>query len=256
MTGRAFRLLLGAVLVGADTAAAQTLAQRVAEAGEDAVTFSFAARPEACGDGERIVRIGRQSFGAWNDGDARRPCEHGPVQVRLTMHEGRVDRVESWVGTPRAREGRALGTVPAAEAARYLLHLAARSDGRMSERAVVPAVLADSAVVWPALLAIVRDTSWLGRRSRGDAAFWLSRFAGAALAGHPTSLVMEDEDEDDVKLHAVFVLSQLPHGEGIPALLDVARSKVNLGVRQRALFWLGQSGDPRAYALFESLLRS
>jgi hypothetical protein len=40
---------------------------------------------------------------------------------------------------------------------------------------------------------------------------------------------------EDLKTHAVFVLSQLPRGEGIPQFLEIA---------------------PRAIALFESVLRS
>jgi hypothetical protein len=34
----------------------------------------------------------------------------------------------------------------------------------------------------------------------------------------------------------------------------VARTHRDPRIRDRALFWLGQSGDPRAYALFEELL--
>ena len=58
-----------------------------------------------------------------------------------------------------------------------------------------------------------------------------------------------------LKSHAVFVLSQLPRREGVPALLDVARHNPDQRTRGRALFWLGQSGDPRALDLIESILR-
>ena len=53
----------------------------------------------------------------------------------------------------------------------------------------------------------------------------------------------------------MFVLSQLANHEAVPTLLDIARSNADRRVRGQALFWLGQSGDPRALALFESLLR-
>jgi HEAT repeat protein len=53
----------------------------------------------------------------------------------------------------------------------------------------------------------------------------------------------------------VFVLSQLRNGEGVPALLEVARSNPSDVVRSRSLFWLGQSGDQRALDLFEAILR-
>lgn len=251
---RASVLLLGASLIALHSAGAQSLADRIAAAGDGRVVFSFAARPEVCGDGAGSISIGR-SYVRYNG--EQHPCVHGPVRVRLTMRDGRVEQLESSVGATTPPEGRDLGTVSPGDAARWLLALAARGDGRAAARAITPAVLADGVVVWPTLLDIARDSSGQRRSARSEATLWLSRFAGAAIGGHPATLVEDDdaEDRDDVKLHAVFVLSQLRHHEGIAPLLDVARSNANLAVRQRALFWLGQSGDPRALTLFESLLR-
>src|SRR5207247_159079 len=48
--------------------------------------------------------------------------------------------------------------------------------------------------------------------------------------------------------------AQQPHDAGVPALIRLARTHPEPGVRRKALFWLGQSGDPRALALFEELL--
>jgi HEAT repeat protein len=53
---------------------------------------------------------------------------------------------------------------------------------------------------------------------------------------------------------AVFALSQRPQAEGIPALIQVARTHRDVQIRKQALFWLGQSKDPRALALFEEIL--
>lgn len=254
---RAASLLVLPCVLAPLTTGAQSLAERLAAAGDGPVVFQFASRPEICGDGERSVRIGSHSY----MGDMRsiqQPCVHGPVQVRLTVRSGGVERVESWVGPPRPREGRALGEVGAGEASRYLLALATRATGTVATKAVAPAVFADSVVVWPSLLTIARDSSPDRRGARTDAAFWLSRFASAAIGGHPASLDDDDDDRserDDVKVQAVFALSQLPNREGIPSLLEVARSNATLAVRRSALFWLGQSGDPRALALFEALLR-
>jgi HEAT repeat protein len=115
-------------------------------------------------------------------------------------------------------------------------------------------------VIWPELLAIARDTDTRSRATRQDALFWLSRFASAAVAGRRNDPFAEHDDAADdaeeLKTHAVFVLSQLPRGEGIPQLLDVARSNASWRVRSQAMFWLGQSGDSRAISLFESVLRS
>ena len=88
---------------------------------------------------------------------------------------------------------------------------------------------------------------------------WLSRFASAAVAGHRDDPFYEPEkggEDEELKVHAVFVLSQMSRDQGIPDLLDIARSNPNPRVRAQAMFWLGQSGDARAIELFESVLRS
>jgi len=53
---------------------------------------------------------------------------------------------------------------------------------------------------------------------------------------------------------ALFGLSQLENHSGVPALLDVARTSRDRELRKQAMFWLGQSGDPRALAFFEEIL--
>jgi len=53
----------------------------------------------------------------------------------------------------------------------------------------------------------------------------------------------------------VFALSRLPRDQAVPELLDVARTHRDPQVRSRALFWLGETGDPRALDLFEEVLR-
>src|SRR5918997_383256 len=227
---------------------AQSLADRVQAVRDGPVTFHFAARPGVCGDGEYFIRTGRSSYhGSFTSGRPMEPCIFGPVQVRLTLEDGAVNRVQSWVGPLRSRQ------------ARDMMTIAARGSPRASAKAIFPAVLADSATVWPALLTIARDTDTRSRATRQDALFWLSRFASGAVAGHPNQPFDDDEEgsaDEDLKKHAVFVLSQLPRGEGIPQLLEIARTNRSVRVRSHALFWLGQSGDPRAIALFESVLRS
>jgi HEAT repeat protein len=227
---------------------------------DGAVTFHYAARPGVCGDGEHFIRTGRSSYhGSFSTKRAMEPCIFGPVQVRLTVEDGAVHRVETWVGPVRSRNARDVGEVSAPEAARYLMTIAERGTPAASRKAIFPAVLADSVTIWPALFAIARDTDTRSRSTRQDALFWLSRFASGAVAGRPNNPFAEEDEErsedDDLKSHAVFVLSQLPRDEGIPQLLEIARSKRSWQVRSQALFWLGQSGDPRAIALFESVLQ-
>ena len=237
---------------------AQQLADRVAAIGDGMANFHFTGRPGVCGDGQRFMRIGRHSYMGSYSNDARyEQCVPGPVQVRVTVRGGTVERVETWVGGLRTRDGRDLGAVPAPEAARFLMSVASRGSSHASSKAILPAVLADSAIVWPTLLTIASDSEGRSKSTRNDAMFWLSRYAAGATAGRPNSPIDEDDDSEgeDLKGHAVFVMSQLPRGEGVQSLLDVARTNKDAHVRGKALFWLGQSGDPRALRLFESILK-
>ena len=83
--------------------------------------------------------------------------------------------------------------------------------------------------------------------------FWLAR-AAAEAGGVPIDQRTEDGGDESVRSHAVFALSQLSDNAGVPALIDIARSHRSPLIRGRAIFWLGESGDPRAIVLFEELL--
>jgi hypothetical protein len=256
---RGLHFAFALALALAPLANAQTLASRVSSVGTGAATFHYASRPGVCGDGESFIRTGKhQYYGSWSEHRGMEPCHPGPVQVRLTLEDGEVTRVQYWVGPLRDRAARDLGAVPSADAARYLLALVREGAPRAGAKAVMPAVLADSAVVWPTLLALAKD-GFRSTATRREAMFWLSRFASGAVSGHPNDPFLEYEngtDDEDLKTHAVFVLSQLPRGEGVPQLIDVARTNRSPRVRSQALFWLGQSGDSRVVPVFESVLQS
>ena len=53
----------------------------------------------------------------------------------------------------------------------------------------------------------------------------------------------------------MFALSQMPKEESVPRLIEVARTNRNPEVRKQAMFWLGQSDDPRALKFFEEILK-
>ena len=67
-------------------------------------------------------------------------------------------------------------------------------------------------------------------------------------------IVVDSDVDREVREQAVFALSQRPREEAVPALIAVARTNKDPEVRKKALFWLGQSHDPRAIDLFEELL--
>ena len=258
-------LALAAALGVAVPAGAQTFAQRIARAPDGTVHLSFAARAGVCGNGAGTIsfdcaggtcgppRITTNSD--WDD-DAACPCESGPVRLALDMTHGRVMRLRTYVGghwKAAAAGVTDLGTVPAADAAHYLLDLARGGDGPAAHDAVFPATLADSVTVWPDLVRLARDAA-APRRVREQSVFWLGQAAGEAAVKDLADLVGDDTLDRDVREHAVFALSQQPKDVGVPALIQVARTNRDPDVRRKAFFWLGQSGDPRAIALFEEVL--
>ena len=89
--------------------------------------------------------------------------------------------------------------------------------------------------------------------ARGQALFWLAQRAGDKAIGTISDAIDKDP-ETDVKRRAVFALSQLPKDEGVPRLIQLARTNGNPVVRKQAMFWLGQSNDPRALEFFKEIL--
>ena len=84
--------------------------------------------------------------------------------------------------------------------------------------------------------------------------FWLGQAAGDAATKGLTDLVDDGNQDREVRESAVFALSQRPRDEGVPALIRIARENKDPDLRRKAIFWLGQSDDPRALSLFEELL--
>ena len=252
-------LALGAVATPAS--AQQSLAARIAAVKNGSAQFEFPSRDGVCGDGRSYIRVGDSMNGSFDSNTNLNECQPGPVRVVLGVSDGRVASLREYVGAmPAASAGVAeLGEVSAEEGSRYLLGLAeSQDDSRVAGRAVFPAILGRDVVAWPTLLRIAKADGGARRGRKHDVVFWLAQYAAAKLAGsddpfaaHPPH---EDSDEESVKEHAVFALSQLRNHEGVEPLIDVARTNKDQRVRARAMFWLGESGDPRAIDLFEQVL--
>ena len=74
------------------------------------------------------------------------------------------------------------------------------------------------------------------------------------MAGDLEELTGDERIDLEVREAAVFALSELDGEEGIEALLRIARGDGDPRIREKAMFWLADSGDPRALALFEEIL--
>jgi hypothetical protein len=245
-------LLLAVTFAAPAPLAAQSLAQRIAQVTDGSVRMSFAARQGVCGSGRNSIQIIDRDDGDEWESD----CERGPVRVSFRLKGGRVTDSDVYVAgrwRPAGRQVTDWGTVPAREAAPLLLELARRSSDHGGEL-ITAATLADSVVIWPELIALAKDQR-VGMETRRQAVFWLGQAAGEAATRGLDSIARDDRGDLEVRKHAVFALSQRPTDEGVPALIQIARTNPHAELRKSALFWLGQSEDPRALELFEELLR-
>jgi len=252
-----------ALLLATPALGAQTLERRVANAPDGTIRFSYAPKPGVYGNGRNRIswdcRDGDCRHNQTNDYDDRddwgAPCDSGPVRVALSKRDGKVADLRVYVGGEWRTSTTAtdLGMIGTKDATTYLLGLAARDESRASEKAIFAAILADSVTVWPDLLKIAKNDD-VSRKVRRSAVFWLGQAAGDAATRGLTELVDDKNADREVREAAVFALSQRPHDEGVPALITIAKKNPDPELRRKAIFWLGQSQDPRALALFEELL--
>lgn len=268
MSSRPLAVAAALILFGCAQAPAQsTLADRIRSVKNGTVRLSYAVRDGICGDGATFIRDrarGENNYMTFSDnGNTRsfggrgwrdRPCEPGPARVAFIKDDGSVTRTRLYVGgewdTPDAGTVD-LGLVSAPAAAKALLNVAARE--RRAENAMLGAMIADSAVVWPDLLAIAKNDE-LYKDIRRSAVFWLSQVVSDEATKGLSDLAESASEDREVREQAVFALSQLPSEKGVPILIRLARTNQDPQVRRKAIFWLGQSDDPRALRLFEEIL--
>ncbi|HEV2178930.1 MAG TPA: HEAT repeat domain-containing protein, partial [Gemmatimonadaceae bacterium] len=182
-------------------------------------------------------------------------CEPGPVRVRLTVHDGTVQAIHTLVGTRhRAIAGLTdLGAVGDRDAVQYFLSLARSADVPVAREAVTPIALADSTTVTPDLLAPANERS-RPIEVRKNALFWAGQVDESDVSA-PVQRIADDTTEDRrLREQAVFVLSQLPDGAGVPGLTRVARSSAEPWLAAKATFWLGQADDPNASQTLRQLV--
>lgn len=239
------------------TASGQSLQEQLRAVGNGRLELVFASRAESCGDGYNFIHDG---FGGdqWTDGNVfisgsgRRPriCERGPVRVVAYVYDGELSRLRTFVGPmPAATDDARRITLSVHDAVVFLSDQMEHATGRMATDAMLPLALADTTPPWRSYARVGRDDA-RSRAVHTQAGFWLSRFATARLG----LLDGEESDDDEVRAQAVFAISQQPHDRSVPALIGVAKGSAPASVRAKALFWLGQTADPRAIDYLASVL--
>ncbi|MDB4916660.1 MAG: lyase domain protein repeat-containing protein [Gemmatimonadetes bacterium] len=257
------RLLIALALTPALLRAQQSLGTRVRSAGTRTIAFEVRPRAETCGDGTQSYSDGLSgprtrvfdgmllTYAPWDTHIA--PCEKGPMRVTVRVVEG----VPSWLRTavgPVPVLGDTVqdfGTVSTSEAGEFLRTLALTSLSRTATQALTPLVLLDSFPRWDVLAVAARDsTRQVGYRRR--AADFLARAAAGTLG----TAQSDDDDASGTRREAVYALARQREKsqDPVPQLLEIATKNAHRDARVAALYQLGQLGDPRAVALFTSML--
>ncbi|HYW33190.1 MAG TPA: hypothetical protein VE869_16935 [Gemmatimonas sp.] len=235
-----------------------SVASRVERVTTGTVRMVFAARAGVCGDGMSWYRLrsGNTSMmtgtfynsNGSNNRDVEVTCQPGPVRVVVVRDGGETRQIRTYVGGRwKADTGITdLGTVPAADAAAWLLSVAGTARDGVANNALSSATLADSTDAASALLRIVGD----GKRPSGlrsSAMGWLGEVAGDRVAARLDSIAYEPGDRE-VRKQAIHALSRRPAEEAVPNLLKMAETLPDRELRKTAVFWLARSQDPRAIA--------
>jgi hypothetical protein len=258
MIKRVMQLLaIAALAIISATSQAQTLANRVASAGDRAVQFSYPARAGVCGDGRTYISMSPGDFSGTYSSSSSDRCTVGPVRVVLDVADRNVIAVRTFIGGALDPGVTDLGTVTAAEAAEYLVGVASRADGRVGRDAIFAALLGDRVEVASRLLDIGRDTNRpletrraaLAGLVRSDPA-QLDR-VGAALV----SLATNESDVQSVRQEALQVLARLAHGAGVQPLVQLASGNVTSWIGRESMAVLARSGDPRARAFLRATVQ-
>jgi HEAT repeat protein len=240
------------------------LRSRVEAGGDGRVQFRYAARADVCGAGGAIA-IGRSTFistggSSGFDGFDRMACRRGPIVARVPRSGGQVVGVEVEIAPEEVPQGVTdLGMVGAGAAAEYLLDLAARADGRPAREAILPAVLADSAVLWPGLLRLAHNRD-LSRSVRQSAISWLGRELDRMSADDArkssaaiVEIASDAEETLPIRQQAVSVLARSQRAD-LTTLTRMANGN-DSWLRQAAVQALANSGDPRAREFLRNTLQ-
>jgi hypothetical protein len=226
--------------------------------------------------GYAVPAMNNDSFGR-NDGWSERcrleqqrvdPATNAPVQgpirlepapnmmVLIRLQAGEIRRIRTLSGDCQVDAGGLqvywLSDANAAQSVEFLETVVTKVDLRdQSDSAFTAMALHRDAAASAAILDLAKNGA---PRLRQRALIWIARRAESQAAGIITQAIDNDPDIE-VKKQAVSALSQLPRDEGIPLLIELARSHTNPVVRKQAMQRLGQSNDPRALSFFEEVLR-
>ena len=126
------------------------------------------------------------------------------------------------------------------ENAEFLLDLYGEIDSReLKEKIIFSLSQIGGNAAW--LLEIATDESE-DIELRKKAIFWAGQ-TGASL--EEFSRLYRTIDNREIKEQLIFAFSQSSSRDAVDVLMDIAKNDPDGGLRKKAIFWLGQSNDPR-----------
>ena len=220
--------------------------QIVAGAGTDAVWIGY-----------KVAAVPGRSQTCWDNKYAGTIHLEGPGEfyILYRAREGRVDRIQTFSPDCVIDAGNAvfhwLTEVKPAESIAYLAGMAQEtSRGRDGAIAAIGIHAAPEAI--GTLLEMARTGK--STNVRGQALLWLALTAPPQVSEAAIQEAIAKDPETEGKRRAVFALSQIPNGAGVPLLIQLARGHSNAAVQKQAMFWLGRSKDERATKFFQEIL--
>ena len=135
---------------------------------------------------------------------------------------------------------------------RFLRELFSRTRDDEIQGSIIQAMAqahTSEAMRW--LIDLARDRS-LSIEARKNALFWAGQ-SGADLR-QLVGLYDEMKGQTDIQNQLIFVFSQRRDREAIDKLMDIATNDPDRDLRKQAIFWLGQSHDPRVQKFLLDLI--
>jgi hypothetical protein len=161
------------------------------------------------------------------------------------------EKAAFWLANERGREG--FDTVSAL--------LKSDKDDAFRAKLVFDLTLVKGAEKKPAtdqLLDLAKNDA--APKVRSQAQFWLAQMVGRKVDSDPRIVrTLGDSAQNDpnvaIRKSAVFALSRLPAEQAVAELIQVASTSKDAATRREAIFWLGQSKDPKALDYLEKVVK-
>lgn len=189
-------------------------------------------------------------------GTGKPEADHGSAAIAYHATPAATKALAGLAGTEHAQDIRQsalfwLGQRRGAEGMAVVERFATRDgDPEIREHAVFVLSQAHDGEGYARILSIAGSDN--SEEVRSKALFWMAQMHDRRAAADIAAAIRRDTS-DDVREQGVFALSQLDEGAD-KALIGIIRGDYPRSAKEKALFWLGQSGSDEALAFLDEVL--